>query len=255
MATYTNRAIVLRRVAYGDFDLIVTLFTSSRGKISVMAKAAKKSSKRFPGVLEPFALIQAVCSKGRGLPILQEASLEHPLANIRSDVGKTAYASYWAEIVDIYLEENHPQPELYQLLSFTLIGLNDGERSGDVWSILFVIRFLILAGLEPRFDRCCLCNTGIEQSAKLFFDLTKGGIVCEQCHTGPSGKIPVTRGTLKQLLWIGKKALSQAARVRLDSGAVVEASAVLEAFLPYHLGKTPRSLKFLKSLRSETATP
>jgi len=110
MAAFTTRAIVLRRVAFGDFDLIVTLLTLSRGKIAVMAKAAKKSIKRFTGVLEPFALIQAVCSKGRGMPILQEASLEHPLANIRSDVGKTAYASYWAEIIDIYPEENHKQP-------------------------------------------------------------------------------------------------------------------------------------------------
>ncbi len=33
----------------GMLDLIVTLFTLSRGKIAVMAKAAKKSLKRFPG--------------------------------------------------------------------------------------------------------------------------------------------------------------------------------------------------------------
>ena len=104
MAAFTTRAIVLRRVAFGDFDLIVTLLTLNRGKITVMAKAAKKSVKRFAGALELFTPIQAVCSKGRGMPILQEASLENPLANIRLDVGKTAYASYWAEIIDIYLE-------------------------------------------------------------------------------------------------------------------------------------------------------
>jgi len=249
MAAFTTRAIVLRRVAFGDFDLIVTLLTLSRGKIAVMAKAAKKSIKRFTGVLEPFALIQAVCSKGRGMPILQEASLEHPLANIRSDVGKTAYASYWAEIIDIYLEENHKQPELYRLLYFTLTGLDAGRRSGEMWSILFMMRFLILAGLEPRFDRCLVCKTGVERSAAFYFDLTKGGIICERCRSSPSGKIRLMKGTIKQLQWLGKKELSQAARAHFNTGAVDEALSVLEAFLPYHLGKTPRSLKFLKGLR------
>lgn len=249
MAAFTTRAIVLRRVPFGDFDLIVTLLTLSLGKIAVMAKAAKKSIKRFAGVLEPFAPIQAVYSRGRGMPILQEASLEHPLANIRSDVGKTAYASYWSETIDIYLEENHKQPELYRLLYFTLTGLDTGQRSGEMWSILFMMRFLMLAGLEPRFDRCLACKTGVEQSVAFFFDLTRGGIVCERCSSGPSGKIRLMKGTIKQLQWIGKKELSQAVRARFSTAAVDEALSVLEAFLPYHLGKTPRSLKFLKGLR------
>ena len=249
MAAFTTRAIVLRRVAFGDFDLIVTLLTLNRGKITVMAKAAKKSVKRFAGALELFTPIQAVCNKGRGMPILQEASLENPLANIRLDVGKTAYASYWAEIIDIYLEENHKQPELYRLLYFTLTSLDAGRRSGEMWSILFMMRFLILAGLEPRFDRCFVCKTDVERSPAFFFDLTKGGIICERCNSSPSGKIRLMKGTIKQLQWLGKKELSQAARARFSAGAVDEALSVLEAFLPYHLGKTPRSLKFLKGLR------
>ena len=253
MAVFTSRAIVLRRVAFGDFDLIVTLLTLDRGKITVVAKAAKKSIKRFAGALEPFAPIEAVCSKGRGMPILQEASLEHPLTNIRVDVGKTAYASYWAEIIDIYLEENHKQTDLYRLLYFTLTGLDAGGRSGEMWSILFMVRFLILAGLEPSFDQCFVCKAGVERSAAFYFDLTKGGIICERCSLSPSGKIRLMKGTLKQLLWLGKKELAQAVRARFNTGSVDEALSLLEAFLPYHLGKTPRSLKFLKNLRFDAA--
>ena len=50
--------IVLRRREYGDFDLIVTFLTQDHGKITLIAKSAKKSAKRFPGILEPFSQLQ-----------------------------------------------------------------------------------------------------------------------------------------------------------------------------------------------------
>ena len=37
---------------YGDFDVIITFFTLKRGKLSLIAKAAKKSTKRFAGILD-----------------------------------------------------------------------------------------------------------------------------------------------------------------------------------------------------------
>lgn len=251
MATFTTRAIVLRRVAYGDADLIVTLFTLSRGKIAVMAKAAKKSLKRFPGSLEAFAPIEAVCRKGRGMSFLQEASLENPLANIRSNVAKTAYASFWAETNDIHLEENHQQPDLYHLLNFTLAGLDAGRLSVEMWSIIFMMRFLILTGLSPRFDRCFRCGNPLEKLGLVYFDMPQGGIICDRCNTTPSGKIRLTKGTLKQLIWLGKKDLSQAIRARFSADTAGEALSLLETFTTYHLGKTPRSLKFLKSIRND----
>lgn len=252
MSTFNTRAIILRRVAFGDFDLVVTLLTLTHGKIAVMAKAAKKSVKRFAGVLEPFAPIQAVCFRGKGMPLLQEASVEQPLVNVRSDVGKTAYASFWTEIVDIHLEENHRQPDLHRLLFFVLTGLDDSRISARMWSVLFMMRFLNLAGLAPRLDRCVYCETDVAQASELRFDPTRGGIVCERCRSGTAGRIRLTKGTIKQLLWIEKKTLAQATRTRFNPRALDEALTMLETFVSYHLARTPKSLKFLKEIRLES---
>lgn len=54
MSTFSTSAILLRRSSYGDYDLIVTLLSLEKGKITVIAKNAKKSRKRFPGMLELF---------------------------------------------------------------------------------------------------------------------------------------------------------------------------------------------------------
>jgi len=48
MTHFRTSAILIRRTEYGDSDLIVTFFTLSRGKLSLIAKAAKKARAALP---------------------------------------------------------------------------------------------------------------------------------------------------------------------------------------------------------------
>jgi DNA repair protein RecO (recombination protein O) len=102
MRCFSSQAILIRRIDHGDFDLILTFLTLDFGKLSCIAKHAKKSVKRFGGVLELFHVLDIVCSKGRGkLLILKEASVRHSFVGIRCGIEKTAYASYWAQLVHL----------------------------------------------------------------------------------------------------------------------------------------------------------
>lgn len=251
-ALFTTRALVLRRRAYGDFDLIVTLLTWDQGKRAVIAKSAKKSTKRFQGVLEPFGEVTALCRTGRGMPVLQEATLEEPCAEIRGDVLKTAYANYWTEIIDIHLEEGHRQRDLYRLLRFALTRLNGGALSQDLLSLLFQLRFLKIVGLGPDFSNCVGCRQTFDEgtAAALFFDMTQGGFLCPRCKAGTSGRIRVSGTTIKQIAWMDQHPVSAAVRIRPTIQAFTEGAALLEAFVAYHLGKTPRSLAFLRGVRA-----
>jgi DNA repair protein RecO (recombination protein O) len=47
-----SRALVLRKVAYGEADVIVTLLARDQGKISALARAARRSQRRFGAALE-----------------------------------------------------------------------------------------------------------------------------------------------------------------------------------------------------------
>ncbi|MGB5991698.1 MAG: recombination protein O N-terminal domain-containing protein, partial [Desulfobacterales bacterium] len=42
MSSFSTPAIVLRRIDYGEYDFVITLFTLRNGKVSVIAKSAKK---------------------------------------------------------------------------------------------------------------------------------------------------------------------------------------------------------------------
>ena len=253
MASLSTSAILLRRIDYGDYDLIVTLFTREAGKTSAIAKSAKKSVKRFPGVLEPFSCLEVVLSQGRGkgMPVLQEASLDNPFFKIREDIIKTAYASYWSELVYLWMAEGEPQEQLYRLMVHVLAELNQGTTPVEVLSILFQMRFLSLAGFRPNFDHCHTCKTCLDQirHASVVSDRSRGGIVCPMCGTPTNGNLKISKGTLKQLMWTDTGSLERAARVRFTATATSEGLAFLEDFVPYHLGKSPKSLKVLRSIR------
>ncbi len=253
MSRFSTTAIVLRRREYGDFDLIVTVLTRDHGKRTLIAKAAKKSTKRFPGVLEPFNNLQIAFreSRRKGMAVLEEASLTQTLGRIRSDFGKTAYASYWVECIALWMEEGQVRPDIYHLMRFVLSELDAQTIAPDLLSILFQMRFIGQEGLQPILERCTCCQKNIDHIFQHDFcvDLGQGGVVCNQCPSGGKRGLRLSKGTLKQLLWIADGDLTKAKRVRFSAKAMAEATAFLEAFVPYHIGKVPKSLRILQQTR------
>lgn len=253
MSSYSTPAIVLRKVDFGDYDLVITFFTLNEGKIAAIAKSAKKSTKRFAGILELFSALNVVYSTGRrkGLPVLQEATLKYPFPNIRTSMLKTAYASYWAELINEWMESGQKQVEIYQLFQYILRKLDSSQASEAALSILFQMKFITLSGLAPNLRQCSVCRIEVEnmKETRVQFDFAKGGILCDGCTSKTLQKTFLSKGIIKQLLWIEKGDLVKAVRVRFTSDALRESLAFLETFLPYHLGKEPRSLKFLQQIR------
>ena len=256
MSRFSSPAILIRRLDYGDFDLIITFLTHQHGKMTAIAKSAKKSTKRFSGVLELFSLLDIVVSSSnrKGLPVLAEASFSSPLNHIRGNITKTAFASYWAELVNDTLEEGRQQVAVYQLLEYVLKALDTGEMPDEVLSILFQMRLLTLSGLCPNLNYCCTCHTDMADVSqfKINIDMAKGGVICEHCSPYSSGQRCLSKGTIKQLQWLNTCELHKAGRVRFSPPAMRESLAFLEAFVPYHLGREPKSLKFLRRLRLQT---
>jgi len=251
----TTSAVVLRRREYGDYDLIVNVLTREHGRRTLIAKAAKKSIRRFPGILEPFTDLRIVFRTGRrkgSMPVLEEATLVEPYEPIRKDIIKTAYASYWVELIASWIEEEQPRPDLHELLSFVLKELCCGNMSEPLLSIIFQMRFIGQEGLRPVLENCSRCRKEVAQFNQQRFeiDLSRGGIVCNRCSVDPHATMHLSRGTLKQLEWVADGPLVKGCRVRFDKQALSQATAFLEAFVPFHIGRMPNSLSFLKQVRN-----
>ena len=253
MPVFSSPAILLRKLDYGDFDLILTFLSLQQGKISLIAKSAKKSTKRFAGILELFSVMEVVAStgKGRGLPVLQEATLISPFSTIRNDINKIAYASYWCELINNWVEKNQKQVQLFYLLRYVLNQLDKGEAAAAQISILFQMKLLHLTGHGPNLRQCGRCRKSLEiiQPNQVVFDIAKGAILCDECSPGAGSRVRLSKGTLKQLIWFESGNLQKASRIRFGNQALNEALEFLETFVPYAMGVQLQSLKFLKQIR------
>ncbi len=285
MVDFQTDAILLRKVEYGDHDLIITFLTRDKGKISVMAKNAKKSVRRFSGAMDLFSANFIQCAFPRknrdGMINLCATEIANGFSHIRYDVVKTAYASYWTEIVSMWLEEGKAQPDIFELLYTAFDMLDTGGIQTEVISLLFQIRFMRLSGFSPGLEVCDSCGTRLEQidSGRIWFDFKEGRVACPNClnvrsghgENDQTGNLPeevaeplqpywpacrtngcwVSKGTLKQLTWINAVDMDRADRIRFSPAAIREGETLLESFIPFHIGRNFKSLKFLKQMRSD----
>ena len=251
MADCSTTGIMLRRTAYGDYDLIITFLTAEYGKTVVMAKSARKSVRRFNGFLEPLSTYRIEYKTGRGkLPFLLGAELKHPFPAIRSHIQKAAYANYWAEVINEWLEEGHIQNELFSLFSEVLNSLNESRLSPEMLSIFFQIKMMVLAGIAPDLTHCRICGKQIisrlhEQSAA---DVKNGGLLCRVC----SENLPcraISGDTAASLIRISKGNINNAGNISLPIQNLREGLWFSEAFVCCHLVKYPKSLSFLRQIR------
>ncbi len=252
---FSSDAILLKRMEYGDYDLIITFFTRSMGRISVIAKNAKKSIKRFAGALDPFSVMNIQCTvpkRRNAMPVLCSVDLDEPFARIRTNTAMTGYACYWVEIVNSWMEEGRAQQPLYELLLYVLGALNSGLMEKEVLSLLFQIRFMTMSGFAPNLSCCGRCETPLDEinQQKVAFDFAEGKFLCDRCGKNSIRHgIMVSKGTLKQLLWMNNSDIKRVERIRLSPCSIKEGEQLLEAFVPCHIGRDLKSLMFLRRIR------
>ena len=256
MPDFSTDAILLRKIEYGDHDFIISFFTQKNGKITVIAKNAKKSVKRFSGALDLFSVHHIYCvrpkKKKDALVVIAQAELENGFPDIRYDVFKTAYASFWVELIHYWAEEEKPQSGLYDLLLFSLEMLSGNSIDKAVASLLFQIRFMNMSGFSPRLETCGICGTGLDRvpEKKIWFDFQDGRVVCRHCiKKSNTYGMAVSKGTLKQLYWINQTPMERADRIKFSSLAIREGERLMESFIGFHIGRSFKSLKFLNRLR------
>lgn len=240
----------IRITPYAETDLIVSLFTERVGKVTVMAKAARKSRRRFGGSLELLGLADVVYARsprGGGLPALSEAVQIEAFEGIRKDVLRFALASLWAEILDKWLPEGECAEAVFDLFSASLGALSQAGAEGpSVVHAGFLARFLALAGMRPRLDACVKCGALLPDNAtRTAFDLKAGGIVCRACG-GASREV---RAEALRFLDFAARENACGERTGCPEPALSQAVDIMETFVSHHLCEKLNSLAFLRKLR------
>lgn len=247
--------MVARRVDYGEADRICTLLTASLGKVSVLARSARRSRKRFGGALSLFVIGKATVKEpARGdLHLLERFdSIEDLGPGIASDVVKMAHGSYILEVTRELWPAAQPEPECFELVCEALRVLASQQSASPSLLRAFELKLLSAVGLEPSLDRCVRCGSD-RLGDPLVYNVHQGGLICAAC--GPQGW-PMSLEIQGALLRARDMPLDEAAGTSQPQQVARQMRDLMLLTMRHHLGKELRSLEFLIQLSgSSTRSP
>jgi DNA repair protein RecO (recombination protein O) len=176
-----TEAIVLRSIRYGEADRILHLYTPNYGRLSAIAKGARRSRSRFGARLEPFFHVRAVLHEGRSdLLTVTGVDTVTVHAAVRDHAATLDAASRACDAVTRLFETSDPHPEVFRLLANELALLQaDVAHARPGNGLAFRLKLLLAAGIVPQLAACAVCG---ETEHLQGFSGSAGGVVCSACE-------------------------------------------------------------------------
>lgn len=181
---HESLALVLRRVEYGEADLIVTLFTREQGRVVALARGARRSRKRFSGAFEPFFTLGVRFDErpGAELFVLTQADIVRPRVPLLSELTRMELAGRALGWIRDAAPARTPEIEAFDLIERFLDTLS--ERSAIPPELALAetgFTLSALFGWSLEFERCVRCGKACPEGVPAFVDVQRGGLVCRAC--------------------------------------------------------------------------
>ena len=110
-----DKGLVLRETPYKEADVMLSILTESGGKLSVLARGAKRKGSRVTAAIQLFTYSEFSMYESGGRYTLNEAEPIELFYGIREDIVKLSLASYVAEVLEQAADEETIDPELLRL--------------------------------------------------------------------------------------------------------------------------------------------
>jgi len=206
-------------VEYGESDLVVTLLTDTIGRISALARGARKSVKRFGGVLEPMHTLHVSYDdrSGAELVVLREAKLARARAFLVTSLERMQAAGQALNWVRKAAPPRTPEPEVWAAMDGLLDRLNDPEDAVSPRARLAATGLQLLSafGWGIDFERCVSCGKAPAVGQAAAVDATRGGLVCRDCG-GARRRLSASERLLLQRAAVGGSLTDECASLSLE---------------------------------------
>jgi DNA repair protein RecO (recombination protein O) len=255
LAAEAPLGVVLRTTPLRESDLLVVLYTDTHGRVSAVARGARKSQRRFAGALSLLVLGRYRFGRPpRGeLWGLESADVVREWTQLSADVIAVAHASYVAELVGALLPAEAPEPHALEVIVALWDALAAGGPSPGALRAV-EIALLDLAGHRPAIDHCAACSS-TELGHGALFDPQRGGAICRTCaaqsrNTGVRPFDPATRAYLHAVAELAAPLAARAVDTdpRFTAADRTAGRDAMVAMIGGLVGKPLRSLEYLAKL-------
>ncbi|MDA1016785.1 MAG: DNA repair protein RecO [Planctomycetota bacterium] len=244
MSVEKTDGLVVRQTDWSETSRIVTFFTSEHGKISVVAKGARRLKSPFDAAIDLLSECRIVFIRksSNSLDILTEAQLKQRFLPHGQNL-YTLYGGYYvAELLDALTEEYDPHPNLYLTSIDTLSRLSkDGDPKLTI--VRFELAVLREIGQLPAIDACGECGEMVQTGRNYTFWVSQGGLLCTNCRR------PEYRHNLLQsetVAILGQLAdESSSPHLSVTSQQFSQLHSFTTSAISYVLGRRPKMLRYL----------
>lgn len=251
MSATKTQAFVLKTQDYRDTSLLVHFYTREHGKIHGIIKGIRDARARYGSTLEPFSLNEILFYKrrrGGDLHQVTHVELTNLYPDVRDDLERLSYASYFTELLDELVELEDPSLETFDLFNAALHFLGGGA-SAKRSARIFEVKLMEILGLMPEVKACVACQTPAPDPA--YFSVSHGGVQCKACAQTTQGRgnsVPVSKGTLNFIEHVRRSPVNDLRQVKVAQEVGEELEKALRRFVDFHLPRPLKSVVFLDKM-------
>lgn len=163
-----SQGLILRTRPLTDTSLIVEWLSGDLGRLSTVAKGARRPKSSFLGKLDLFYAAEFTFRRSRRstLHTLGEVKVTGRHDALRLELKRLEVAAYFSRLIEATTETETPLPGLFQQMSEALRFLQGHQaRAGLVFA--FELRMLVDFGLQPDWSQTRLASAVCKQMEDL----------------------------------------------------------------------------------------
>ncbi|MBU1179495.1 DNA repair protein RecO, partial [Patescibacteria group bacterium] len=233
-------AFVIKKFDFREYDRTYIVYTKELGKISLLARGARRIKSKLAPNLENFDEVKVNFIKGRIFNHLAGASTIARNNYILNNGNKISFAYDCLNLLDRFVKPEERDDSIYDLVREVLPIIDkENEINFPKIQIYFFWKLIDLLGYRPQLDSCALCGFTLnyfkgetpEQQVPplrvrggqegldsdkldLFFNITDNIIICRKC----AGQgILIKEDTLKKLREVFRLSLNEFLEFDLDN--------------------------------------
>ncbi len=231
----------MRSIKLGETDRLITLLSPEKGRISAVAKGARKTKSKLSAAVDLFVCGDYVLFKGKNLFTVTQCSIIRSFPALNIDFNSYAYATYFAEIVQRVIVEDDKSDQIFDLLTETLALLSEASDH-FMLARAFELKLLSVVGYHPGFDECICCRS----KRRGFFSSMLGGLVCDSCKRHDRSAVFFSEGSVALARFMIGSPLQKAGIVKAGERQRQELYTYNSGLIQHHLDINEcKSLKYI----------
>jgi len=243
-----TEGIVLKSIKLNESDKIVTIFSKNYGKIRVIAKGIRKTRSQFGSSLENLTQMRIIYYKGRNLDIANQTVIIRSFFTRCKNLKRYGLAIQCAEFIDKLLPDGDINSSVYDLFRDTIILLEDDENP-NLLAESFKWKLFTILGYQPNLDYCVKCHERIKRRKSYFFDITGGGLICQDCSKNIEQGIKINDYCVRLIKRILDADLQKIHNKEINNGQLEELIKITDKYILFHFEIKDKSKYFLSRLK------